>query len=346
MSIKIYALQNYEVNNYFIKTKGITKDINECIKELENDKGFHERILKDGIYKIFGDIDGTTKSIEQIKELIIDYYIKYYNLEIEQEEIKMTQSNKIYNNDNNKKSYHYYIPKYYGTIKKLKEIHINMKEKCIPEIDTSIYSTHWFRLPNQTNEIKKEAHYLVGNTTIKDCICQYYDNNSVNIDNIEYIEEENKINKKNKTKLIKNIEIQEENNNIKYTSKQIERFVQLLSKERCDNYQSWINVGFCLYNINHKYCYIWDKWSELSYKYKENECEERWETFEIREDGLNIGSLLKWCKEDNINGYKQIMDEIQISNIIQSKFPNEFFDIFVITNSIKLFLCNSRICIK
>ena len=55
-------------------------------------------------------------------------------------------------------SYHYSIPKWNLSTEKLKEIHSNLLEIYNDEfidnkkklVDTSIYSEHWFRCPNQS----------------------------------------------------------------------------------------------------------------------------------------------------------------------------------------------------
>lgn len=353
MNIIIYSLKNYEVNNTFIKNNGISNTIDDCLELLKNNKGYHERIIKGNTYKIYGDIDGTTKKIEDIKEIFKDFYKNRYNLEIENDDIKFTISQKLYIDDVNKKSYHYYIPKFHCSTQKQKEIHQELKKE-IKEVDTTIYSTHWFRLPNQTNLVKKDAHIMVDDTIMEDCICQYYDESSTNIEDVNLISKKlsNKKNKQidNEVKEIidYNDDEKKDSDNIKYSAKQIEKFVNLLSKRRCDEYEDWINVGICLHNINPNYCYIWDRWSEQSLKYKEGECEERWNTFHNKKNGLSIGSLLRWCKEDNEEKYNQIMSENKLSSLIISKFPNDTLklgEMRLINKRCKHILLNNDKCI-
>ena len=89
----------------------------------------------------------------------------------------------------------------------------------------------------------------------------------------------------------------------KYTKEDIQKIVSFLDKKRIDNYDDWVKVGMCLKNIDSKYFHIWDNWSKKSKKYVDNECFEKWTGFVESVNGLNIGSLIKWVKEDNIEAF-------------------------------------------
>ena len=81
----------------------------------------------------------------------------------------------------------------------------------------------------------------------------------------------------------------------------------MLGAVRYDDYQSWVNVGMCLHNINPNYLVIWDEWSQKSPKYNDIECDKKWKTFKKSDNGLNIGSLLMWAKNDTPEEYENIM---------------------------------------
>ena len=89
----------------------------------------------------------------------------------------------------------------------------------------------------------------------------------------------------------------------------------MLSDSRVDTYNKWIEVGFCLHNIDLTLLDLWIDLSRKSSKYKEGECEKHWIKF--KNDGLHIGSLYRWAKEDNpelyfeyqLNKYKHIIDK-------------------------------------
>jgi P4 family phage/plasmid primase-like protien len=126
-----------------------------------------------------------------------------------------------------------------------------------------------------------------------------------------------------KTEEITEIENQEEEEIKKMTDAEIDKFSELLSVKRADNYNSWIEVGMCLKNISSDYKYIWKKFSEKSDKYSEKECDEKWKSFKKNKDGLKIGSLLKWCKEDNEKEYDEYMKKRKLNKLIEIKYPKE-----------------------
>jgi P4 family phage/plasmid primase-like protien len=81
---------------------------------------------------------------------------------------------------------------------------------------------------------------------------------------------------------------------------------KMLAKERAINFDSWINVGFCLHNINTS---LLDSWIEFSRKagskFKPGECEKKWLEFKHKENGYTLGSLIMWAKTDNPTSYNQ-----------------------------------------
>ena len=99
----------------------------------------------------------------------------------------------------------------------------------------------------------------------------------------------------------------------------IEKMLNILSQERVDNYQSWIDVGMCLFNSERKsneyYC-LWKEWSKKSNKYKEGDCQEKWVTFSKQENGLTLGSLHYWARTDNQVQYNKYKKEDCIQKFI------------------------------
>lgn len=57
----------------------------------------------------------------------------------------------------------------------------------------------------------------------------------------------------------------------------------------CDSYSDWIRVGMSLRSLGDDGLILWKNWSEDSPKYKEGECEEKWDTFDPRE--ITLGTL-------------------------------------------------------
>lgn len=114
-----------------------------------------------------------------------------------------------------------------------------------------------------------------------------------------------------------------------YSEEDIAFLLTLLSRKRCDDYHGWIEVGMSLYNINKLFCLMWKKWSQQSTKFVKNpqdinSCEMKWKTFsKNRTTGLKIGSLLRWCKEDNPEKYSLFMRDAKTNRLMSAKFPND-----------------------
>jgi P4 family phage/plasmid primase-like protien len=110
---------------------------------------------------------------------------------------------------------------------------------------------------------------------------------------------------------------------INFTYDDIETLVNMLSINRCENYNDWVNVGMCLFNLDKHYLHIWRKWSQQSDKYEKNGCEKKWaSSFKKEKDGLKIGTLLMWCQKDSPKLYESFMNKKRINKIITSKYPD------------------------
>ena len=122
---------------------------------------------------------------------------------------------------------------------------------------------------------------------------------------------------------LKNLEISQEDTELDFTISDIKTIIFMLNQSRYENYNDWINVGMCLYNINAKYLLLWEEWSQQSLKYEEGICEEKWDSFKKNKDGLKIGSLLLWAKNDDLQKYEDFMKKKKMNKMILSKYPNE-----------------------
>lgn len=86
----------------------------------------------------------------------------------------------------------------------------------------------------------------------------------------------------------------------------IRKLVNILNVRRIEDYTSWIELGWCLHNIDYRLLDTWKEVSHKSTKYEEGECEKQWETME-ENGGLGIGTLHMWCKQDNPDKYKELL---------------------------------------
>lgn len=103
------------------------------------------------------------------------------------------------------------------------------------------------------------------------------------------------------------------------------KLILLLSNKRASSYMTWIEVGFCLHNIDDG---LLEEWIEFSKSvpslYKEGECEKLWNNF--RYEGLGVGSLYRWAKEDNPAKYSDFMLD-RISDLIKYSLKSDSYSI-------------------
>lgn len=93
----------------------------------------------------------------------------------------------------------------------------------------------------------------------------------------------------------------------------IKALASMLTSQRADSYDSWMQVGWCLHNIGcsmvlpaDTFLDDWIAFSKKSDKFEEGVCENLWEEMEFRTNGLGIGSLRMWAKEDDPEQYSSI----------------------------------------
>lgn len=87
----------------------------------------------------------------------------------------------------------------------------------------------------------------------------------------------------------------------------IYELVSMLSDDRADDFEDWIRVGWALHNRepdSDDLLNIWDDFSQRSAKYEPGCCEKAW-TNEMKDNGLNIGSLYFWASQDSPEKYKE-----------------------------------------
>jgi P4 family phage/plasmid primase-like protien len=127
-------------------------------------------------------------------------------------------------------------------------------------------------------------------------------------DKIQFIEKPNKIKiTKPKNKKLNTDDLE-----------QIKEMLSILSDDRANNYHTWIEVCWALYNID---CHsselleLFIEFSMRSSKFKEGECEKEWNKSK-NEGGLGIGSLFYWAKTDNYSKYKIIIDKY-VKNLVE-----------------------------
>jgi len=101
--------------------------------------------------------------------------------------------------------------------------------------------------------------------------------------------------------------------------------VNLLSPNRAKSYSTWIEVGFCLHNIDEQLLEEWIDFSKKSpEQFREGECEKLWTKFKY--EGLTIGSLYRWAKEDNHDAYSDFLIN-ELDDIIKNSLNNTSYSV-------------------
>jgi phage/plasmid-associated DNA primase len=353
---EIYSIDNYALaTEQFIKNNKIIftnkKKLNEA---LLIDKKYHFRIHNNKTYIFFGDLDKYKNDINTFKKILKDFMKTNYGLTFNDNEFKYTKNNM------KEGSYHYSIPKWNASTKKLKEIHqllLKMhksdfsyedNKKMISCIDTTNYSEHWFRCPNQSKGDISGVNnqHIIIEGKMDDFILNYIPKNSINIDNINNINDninENKKVKKQKENLniIKKHDTEQDNtdknnmviykNNInktKYSGNEIvlssaltetklyeKVFDECYKQERFDTYDTWISVGMALRNIfpnEHDAFNLFNYFSSKGSNYEGIEkTKYKFTTFIKKNDsnGYTVATIYYYAIEDNKPKFIEIMNK-------------------------------------
>ena len=245
----------------------------------------------------------------------------YYNIIVSETDFTYTQ------NSVNASSYHYSIPKYHGSTEKLKEIHQNFKKMHSNDtsdlkkvLDTTVYSEHWFRCPNQYkgNGVEKNIH-IIKKGVMSDFIIDYIPENSINIDHHNMVEfgvvEAPKCKPSTKQQSL----VVHDNDKQLIFSKCLEQpvlyrkiFDECYKQTRFDVYEYWIKIGMALKNTfnNEVDAFeLFDYYSSKGIKYEGREKTYiKFNTFVKRQDGLTIGTIYIYAMEDNKHKFIEIMN--------------------------------------
>ena len=238
----IYKLKNYLISKANYSLYQCEGNINNIIKRLDNNKGYHLRINPDKPSIIFIDMDHVPNTE------IFNKFLKVlcYDFEIEMKDISYTESK----DDKNLYSYHITIPSI--KVEQAKYLKDVFKGKCYVNyeeyIDFSIYSEKWFRLPKQTNESKPRPH-IIKQGEMKHFIFECLDN----------VKDE-WVCDKYKDKIV-DIEMPLKTNNIQsghtplaiLNHDEVTMKVNLLSVERVNKYNSWVRLACLCYSLNVSY---------------------------------------------------------------------------------------------
>jgi len=100
--------------------------------------------------------------------------------------------------------------------------------------------------------------------------------------------------------------------------------VNLLNSNRADDYNDWLELGFCLHNIDKSLLSTWIEFSKVSPKFEDGCCEKLWSNF--KDEGLTIASLYRWAKIDNPDKYKELKHN-EISTLLNESLSGTNYDV-------------------
>lgn len=228
----LYKIEKYSTADVnFIKNEGIKyTNIDKLVKDLKKNEGYHYRIHNNHQYIFFGDIDHYTKPIDEFINNMQQFLKENYNILFEIDDFKYTKNNNYEHVNEN--SYHYTIPIINASTEKLKEIHLNFNKVYKKTTDTSIYSEHWYRCPNQKkcNSLNDTTKHIIVKGDDIDFVIEYIPQNSININEYSYIKKQVKV--KNKIVIIDDENIQKmDNSEIKTKNDKI-----IKKNDKCDKY--------------------------------------------------------------------------------------------------------------
>lgn len=238
----------------------------------------HNGNIKDGIHIIF-------------PKMVIDTKIQ---LDIRKHALRALDESKMFENIGCKNSLHDIVDEsvcqrnnwlMYGSSKDPPNNVYELKYKYVcnkgaysmSDIETDIDWVQYFSIRNHANEIKYELSEDISYEVI---------------DSIEFRQS----NKTSESELAKIL-------------------LKIVSPLRAESYSEWLDIGFCLHNIDNGLLGNWIEFSKQSSKYKAGECEKLWTN--MKDEGLTIGSLYRWARIDNKQEFMQFMNEHK-SNDIES----------------------------
>lgn len=288
-NFSIYKIPAYNVEKANYEDCKFEGDIASILKRLEKNKGYHLKIDNTKPCKFYGDFDHCSDP-----KIFFEFLGKLNNiLEITNENISYTESK----NNDGEWSYHYVIPSIETTPSDVKYFFDTMHKETFQsyqkskQLDTSVYNNILFRLPNQVNKNKLNAHIIKQGKMI-DFV----------IEHVEDCEFEVLYPNKDKPKETPVIE-----HKVDQDINKAKQILDLL--DTYDDYSDWVKCGMALKNsFGDEGKSLFIDWSSQYHAFKKDECLKKWDSFKI-EGGLNFNSLIYWALECNKEAMKALLNE-------------------------------------
>ena len=101
----------------------------------------------------------------------------------------------------------------------------------------------------------------------------------------------------------------------------VEKLVPLLSEDRFDSYEDWMNLHWICMNVDpgQRMKDVWDAFSSRSVKYDQAENDKLWLNTLQRHEGearKYVGTLANWAEKDNPEGYKRLINATRRTKVV------------------------------
>ena len=260
----IYKLKNYsntkiefesgvKVNpdgtNQKFKFEGTMEEV---LKKLEKDRGYHIRINPTATTILYGDFDHSTPERFQA---FLNKLSKMCTVEIKK--ISYTES---FKEDDNEYSYHFSIPTIQSNPLNIKRCFQRYCQEYIDtdELDLSVYSSKPFRLPMQTVKGHKKYQHKIIQGCMQDFIIEFTNNCKFPLKEFEEV-----------------VYTTDNNVNGEYSEEDMKKMLKVLNPNKNRIY--WIKVANGIKNeLGDDYMYLWDEWSKGGEKYNPKEITKTW----------------------------------------------------------------------
>ena len=301
-----------ELNNFYCKLTDLYGDIFPAIAESVN--AYDD-------YKFFVDCDDETADINNIINDIEKVFSNLFDNEIKNCILKRGDKNK----------YHIIFD---ILVNREMTNHILklLNPETLDKIDKSVYKTG-LRISNSLKDKNdKFSHYSTNfNSTHSILINSETDPTKISKEYQDFLNNEQLENEKIKSDNIQT-EQQEQIKNIKNNMLfNIKKLADCLSIQRLTNYnEGWCDVMFCLKNIGfsskiNTLDILLKISQKVPSKYNKTDIIKQWTSLKYNKNGLNIGSLHHWAREDN---------EIEYLKIVKSQIDIKDFSTFTIAETI------------
>ena len=144
---------------------------------------------------------------------------------------------------------------------------------------------------------------------------------SINIHQRPYVKLKRNLFIKNPEQKIKNRNKKIKYNNDKINKNYVSKLIEIMNPKRAEDYNSWMEMGWCLYNIfegSEDGYELWCKFSEkCPDKFNKDKCEQEWDNM-INKNKYSVGTIIYFAKKDNLEKYKEITLELAEKSILES----------------------------